>query len=480
MAGEGRDPGACSSGQHGIAGVVRGVDAPCGDALQLGDDGVGVAQVFALVDQLAGDRDITLVYSVLAGAQRPDCSRGEADDQDQEERGEFLPSTHASAVSAFASAQEVTFSLVERRVAGGVGADPSGGACGGRQQAAAVEVGRVARAACPLCCDVVQSGPDDPVGVSFSQPGVAQQRPGGQQHLVADLHGAGRKSEQPLGGESLQHRLHIAYLGGALTFGQFRPRRPIGGVHTVAAGGGQAHEDLPGRSLLVGGEVAVGALGAVGDGPFDAAGPFIVGEDEHVSAAAAPGLIQSVRQQRQHACAGDRPKTVDVGRRCQLATAHLPQEDVRQGVVDTGTRLLGRLDNGHPQLPLGHRRHQEAVLDRVGQPRVVGATGLEIGAHSQHDQSSGCLIRPVPGGGGRVQGYDERAPLRLIGALGKELLELVDYQQQPPLLLFWRRAVRISRRPGWLPQGGLAGGEGEPGRIGVQPAPHGDRVRSRQ
>jgi hypothetical protein len=35
----------------------------------------------------------------------------------------------------------------------------------------------------------------------------------------------------------------------------------------------------------------------------------------------------------------------------------------------------------------------------------------------------------VPGGGGRVQGNNERLPLLLLGALGKQLLELIDHQK---------------------------------------------------
>ena len=48
------------------SGVDRGVDAPCRDAQQLGDDGVGVAQNFALANQLSGDRDITFMYGFPA------------------------------------------------------------------------------------------------------------------------------------------------------------------------------------------------------------------------------------------------------------------------------------------------------------------------------------------------------------------------------------------------------------------------------
>ena len=217
--------------------------------------------------------------------------------------------------------------------------------------------------------------------------------------------------------------------------------------------------------------MVVGALGAVGDGPFDAAGAFIVGQGERLAGPGPPGLVQGVRQQRQHPRAHD-PR---------LAGAHVGQQDLDQVVVDPGACRLGRFGDGHPQLPLGHRRHQVAVLDRVGQLRVVRAAGLEISAHPQHDQRCGCVIRPVPDAGGRVQGGDERPALLLICALGEHLLELVDHQQQPRLRtrLTLRRTAGIAR-PRWRREGGLAGGEREPVRVGVQPAPHRRRVGSRQ
>ena len=61
---------------------------------------------------------------------------------------------------------------------------------------------------------------------------------------------------------------------------------------------------MPGRGLLGGGETVVGALRAVGDGSFDAAGALVVGEGESVPGADAPGLVKGVRQQGQHARAG--------------------------------------------------------------------------------------------------------------------------------------------------------------------------------
>ena len=94
---------------------------------------------------------------------------------------------------------------------------------------------------------------------------------------MADLHSVGRQDEQSFGGKGLQDRLYIPGLGCAFAFGQFRPGRASGRVHTVAARG-QPREDLPRRGLLGGSEPIVGALCAVGDGAFDAAGALVVGE----------------------------------------------------------------------------------------------------------------------------------------------------------------------------------------------------------
>src|SRR5262249_13263612 len=144
--------------------------------------------------------------------------------------------------------------------------------------------------------------------------------------------------------------------------------------------------------------------------------------------------------------------------------------------------LLGRVGDGNGGGRVGHGWDQVRVLDRAGQGRVVRAPGLKVSAPPQHDQGRGWLTRAVPGGGGCVQRGDERPPRRLVGALGEQLLELVHHQQQSPrwLIPLRRGAVPIPGWPGWPSQGGLACGECEPGRIGVQLAPHRRGVRPGQ
>ena len=183
---------------------------------------------------------------------------------------------------------------------GRVGGDPGRGVGDRLQQAAAVKVGRVAGVAGPLGGGGVQPGAHDPVGVGVGEPGIPQQRPRGQEYFMADLHRVSGESEQPFSGEGFQHRRHIRCLGSALAIGQLGPGGPVGSVHTVAAGGGQPQEHLPGRSLLGRGQRIVSALGAGGDRTVNTARPVIVSEGDRLPGPAPPGLVQGMRQQRQH------------------------------------------------------------------------------------------------------------------------------------------------------------------------------------
>ena len=262
-------------------------------------------------------------------------------------------------------------------MAGRVGPDPGGGSGGGREQAAVVEVGRVAGVARPFGRGVVQPGAVDPVGVRLDQPRVTEQRPGAQQHLVTDLDGVGGEGEQAFGGEGLDHGRHVPRLRGVLGRGQFGSCRPVGTVSPVAAGGGQPGEDLPGADPLGGGQGVIGTLRAVGDGTFDAAHPFVVGEGK--------GVAGPVRQAWSRACdsSGSTPAPQAGG----WPARQLPQQRLHQRVIDAGTRRRGLLGDGHPQLPLGHRRHEVAVLDR-GRPAAVLA--------QRASKSARTARRPAP------------------------------------------------------------------------------------
>ena len=278
-------------GCHGGIGLGGGEDPPGGDGEPPRGHVIGGVNAEAFGGELAGQGD-GMLPGDIGGVADGDPGGGEGGQGEGEEaRDHCLPTARLAAVGAVAGVQEILFGLAERRVAGGVGADPGSGVGGGLEQAAGVEVGRVAGVAGPLGGGGVQPGADDPVGAGVGEPGVAQQRPGGQQRLVADFHGAGGEGEQPFGGEGLQHGLDILGLGRALAVLQFRPGGAVGAVHAVAAGGGQPQEHLPGRGLLGRSQGVVGALRAVGDRTFDAAGAFIVGEGERParSGTARPG-----------------------------------------------------------------------------------------------------------------------------------------------------------------------------------------------
>ena len=113
----------------------------------------------------------------VGGVVHGDPGGGDSGQGEGEKSGDDrMPPARGPVVSAVTGVEEVTLGLAERRVAGGIGADPRGGI----EQAAAVQIGRVPGAACPFGGHVVQPGADDPVGVGFGQPRITQQRPRGQ------------------------------------------------------------------------------------------------------------------------------------------------------------------------------------------------------------------------------------------------------------------------------------------------------------
>src|SRR5262249_41019274 len=279
---------------------------------------------------------------------------GQGEGNQARDRG--LPPACPAVVCLVAGVEGVGFGRAQRGGAGGGGTDPGGGGgggpgAGGGGGGGGGGVGGVPRRG-GWGGGGVRRGADDRVGVVAGEPGVTQQRPGGQQHLVAELDGARGQGEQPFGGEGLQHRLDIAGPGGGFADGQVGPGGAVGGVDAVAAGGGQPGEHLPGGGLLGGGERLVGTLSAGGDGAFDAAGALVVGEGDRFPGPVPPGLVQGVGQQRQRAGPGGPG----------LAVADLGQKDGNQVVVDRRACFLGRFGDRQAQLPLGHRRHQVPIL----------------------------------------------------------------------------------------------------------------------
>ena len=247
---------------------------------------------------------------------------------------------------------------------------------------------------------------------------------------MADLHVVLAHGEQALGGERLDHRVHVRR-GSARV--QLRPRGPARRDNQVAAGSDQLHEERRDEEALAARQTGVGVVGAGGDAALESAGPLVVGQGQGVFRAASPGLVESVGQvgeaARVRRCA------------CQL---------VRQRGLHVRARHPGGLADGQPQLPPRHRAEQVPVLDRVRQLLVRGAVHLEVCAEDQQHHGGGLLAGALPGRRSRVQGGDEGAALGLVRALGEDLLELIDDDEQSA------RGVRAGA------DGGLADGDREP------------------
>ncbi len=374
-------------------------------------------------------------------------------------------------------AQEVLLGGGERGVAGRIGGGAGGHAGGGLEQAPAIQERWVFAVACPFGGGGGQPSADDPVGAGFGEPGVAQQRPGSQQHLMADLSAVRADGQQPLGHERVGHRLHLPFLVPCHAAGELRHGDPGGSVDPVAAGRRHVQEQDPCNLALTQGEPVVGSLRARRDSGFDPPGPLVVGHGQGTSAAVPPGLVQSVGEQRQDCGLGGAPGRRVAGWRVADG-GDLAHQGVHEVGVDAGAGLAGGPGDHHPELAAGHRQQQVPVLDGVSELGVSRASGLEISSHAQDHQRCRHLFRALPGSGCRVQGGDECAPLLLLRAEREKLLELIDDQQQPR-----RPGIAAGDRtcgPALVLDSCLAGGESECGRVGLQRLQHGRRISPRQ
>ena len=116
------------------AGLAGGEDAPGGDGEPARDHWIGGIDVEAFGGELAGQGDGMLPFGTsgvargVGGVVHGDPGGGEGGQGEGEQAGDHcLPPADRPAVGVAAGVQEVTLGLAERRVAGGIGADPGGG-----------------------------------------------------------------------------------------------------------------------------------------------------------------------------------------------------------------------------------------------------------------------------------------------------------------------------------------------------------------
>ena len=141
-------------------------------------------------------------------------------------------------------------------------------------------------------------------------------------------------------------------------------------------------------------------------------------EGQRPAVARLPRRAQRVREQRQ---------------RAGLA-GHLGDEHVDEAGLDAQAGAGRRLGDGPPQLGRRHRAEQDLVAgDGGGQAGVLRAGAVEVGPQADHH-------RVGPG----QQLVEEGGALVVVGALGEQLLELVDDDRAVDR----RRARRAAAAPG--------------------------------
>lgn len=101
----------------------------------------------------------------------------------------------------------------------------------------------------------------DQAGLVFLQPD-AEPRPDVQQGIVGDLGCAVTQDEQAPGGEGFQDRVDLFARGARVPNVQVGAAERPPGNRAVAAGGGQAGQDLPRERLLAGRQRIVDGVGA--------------------------------------------------------------------------------------------------------------------------------------------------------------------------------------------------------------------------
>ena len=311
----------------------------------------------------------------------------------------------------------------------------------------AVQQRAVAAAGAPPRRVLGELAVQDHAGLVFGQP-PPQPRPGPEQDVVRDLGAVGVQRDQAVPGERLQDRADLGPLRRGPPGAQVADADRPAGRPAVRPGAGQPPEDLPGDSLLVLGQAAVGRLGADLHGPGDpglVTGVQIRLPGQLVALAMLPGRGHGLRQQRQDRAA----------RRLLPGRAQVGQDGVGQARLDGQPARLGRAGDHAAQLSFGHRPGDDLVAFHERDQLGVGRAPVPVVAAYRDDREQrGLCARGGRPGRGRAHGLDERGPLEpgLLVPGREDLLELVDDQDQPGrpggLRDLAEQQVRIARRAG--------------------------------
>ena len=173
--------------------------------------------------------------------------------------------------------------------------------------------------------------------------------------------------------------------------------------------GGQAKQDPTGSPLLLVGQARPDLLGAIGEGPDDAARLLVPAQVKPSITAAVP---------RPHQRGGQ------VGQDAGLVGG-FDDDGLDEVVVAGQAGPPGALPHDHPHIVLTERTKKDRSCDGpIGQARIGAELGPEVGPHAQHQAR--------PGAHTREEGVDESPPLRRVGTECEQLLELVDDEQRAP------------------------------------------------
>ena len=171
----------------------------------------------------------------------------------------------------------------------------------------------------------------------------------------------------------------------------------------------QPQQHPPRQCLLLRCELLEDLIGPGRDSAADAAAVAVALQSQHPTMLPLPELVQRVLQQRQSAG----------------VPAHIGQDGGDQSRLEAQPLAEGRLLDGRRE-PFSCQRADQQLMARhlLGQRRILGDAGVEIGPHGDDHQAAPVWF------GCRQQQIEKGLPLRLIPAEGEQLFKLIDDQHQ--------------------------------------------------